>query len=159
MAADGGPVRPTSGWTDEREGVHIFPVRVYYEDTDAAGIVYYVNYLKYAERARTEMLRILGREQQRMIEDDGVAFVVKRCELEYHAPARLDDALEVHTRLIDIGGASIRLNQQLKRGDVLLADMVFRLAVLDRNGRPARVPADVRQALAARGGPKKRSPA
>lgn len=150
MAAEDGARPPTSGWIDEAANAHVFPVRVYYEDTDAAGIVYYVNYLKYAERARTEMLRLLGREQRKMMEDDDAAFVVKRCELEYHAPARLDDALEVHTTLIDIGGASIRLNQQLKRGEQLLAEMMFRLAVLDRNGRPARVPADVKRALEAR---------
>ena len=142
---------PTSGWTLKGEGIHVFPLRVYYEDTDAAGIVYYVNYLKFAERARTEMLRLLGRQQQAMMEQGGVVFVVKRCELDYHAPARLDDALEVHSRLVEVGGASLRLNQRLMRGDTLLAEMHFRLAVLDRNGKPARLPADIRDRLEAIG--------
>jgi len=77
------------------DGRHHQAVRVYYEDTDAAGIVYYVNYLKFAERARTEMLRLMGSEQQQMMEKDGVAFAVKSARVEYFRPARLDDALEL----------------------------------------------------------------
>ena len=143
----------TSGAVDAAAGEHVFPVRVYYEDTDAAGIVYYVNYLKFAERARTEMLRLLGRGQQRMMESEGVAFAVKSCRIEYFRPARLDDALEVRTSLVEVGGASLRVRQRVLRprpnADAeLLADMVIRLAVMDRGGRPVRLPADIRAALA-----------
>ena len=134
-------------------GLHVLPVRVYYEDTDAAGIVYYVNYLKFAERARTEMLRLLGRGQQAMMEHEGVAFAVKSCRIEYHRPARLDDALEVRTGLVEVGGASLKVRQRIFRpregaAAELLADLLIRLAVMDRAGRPVRLPADIRAALA-----------
>lgn len=139
---------PPSGRIDRAQGVHLFPVRVYYEDTDAAGIVYYVNYLKFAERARTEMLRLTGRAQSEMIERDGMAFVVKTCRVEYFRPARLDDALEVLSRMTEMKGATITLSQKVMRGGELLADAEFRLALMDRAGRPQRIPADLRAALA-----------
>lgn len=142
-----------SGAVDSAAGEHVFPIRVYYEDTDAAGIVYYVNYLKFAERARTEMLRLLGRGQQRMMEAEGVAFAVKSARVEYFRPARLDDALQVRTGLIEVAGASLKVRQRIFRarpegGDELLADMQIRLAVMDKSGRPTRLPADIRAALA-----------
>lgn len=150
--ADPATSAPT-GAVDAAAGEHVFPVRVYYEDTDAAGIVYYVNYLKFAERARTEMLRLLGREQQRMMESEGVAFAVKSARVEYFRPARLDDALRVRTGLIEVAGASLKVRQRIVRtrpegGDELLVDMQIRLAVMDRSGRPTRLPADIRAALA-----------
>lgn len=141
------PAAP-AGEVDSAAGEHVFPVRVYYEDTDAAGIVYYVNYLKFAERARTEMLRLLGREQQRMMESEGVAFAVKSARVEYFRPARLDDALAVRTGLVEVAGASLKVRQRIFRGGELLADMQIRLAVMDRGGRPTRLPADIRAALA-----------
>lgn len=141
------PAAPT-GTVDAAAGEHVFPVRVYYEDTDAAGIVYYVNYLKFAERARTEMLRLLGREQQHMMESEGVAFAVKSARIEYFRPARLDDSLAVRTGLIEVAGASLKVRQRIFRGAELLADMQIRLAVMDRSGRPTRLPADIRAALA-----------
>lgn len=153
MAADGAEEHdPTSGWVRKDAAEHVFPVRVYYEDTDAGGIVYYVNYLKFAERARTEMLRLMGRQQQKMMEEDGIVFVVKKCGLDYHAPAKLDDSLQVRSRVTEVGGASLRLNQRLYRGDQLLAEMHFRLAVLNQAGRPARLPADIRERLEAGAG-------
>ena len=79
-----------SGFVD---GVHVFSMRVYYEDTDAAGIVYYANYLKFAERARTEMLRALGTDQSRLAAEQGIAFAVRRCTADYLKPARLDNRL------------------------------------------------------------------
>jgi acyl-CoA thioester hydrolase len=139
---------PTSGSIDDAAREHVFPVRVYYEDTDAAGIVYYVNYLKFAERARTEMLRLMGRQQQAMMEKDGVAFAVKSAKVEYFRPARLDDALEVRTGLVEVAGASLKVRQRIFRNGELLADMLIRLAVMDRAGRPTRLPADIRTALA-----------
>lgn len=146
-------IAPASGRVDAAAAEHVFPVRVYYEDTDAAGIVYYVNYLKFAERARTEMLRLLGRGQQAMMEREGVAFAVKSCRIEYHRPARLDDALEVRTGLVEVGGASLKVRQRIFRpragaASELLADMLIRLAVMDRSGKPVRLPADIRAALA-----------
>jgi acyl-CoA thioester hydrolase len=139
---------PLSGAIDDAAREHVFPVRVYYEDTDAAGIVYYVNYLKFAERARTEMLRLMGREQQRMMESEGVAFAVKSARVEYFRPAKLDDALEVRTGLVEVAGASLKVRQRIFRGAELLVDMQIRLAVMDRSGRPTRLPSDIRAALA-----------
>jgi len=138
---------PTSGWTVDASHEHVFPVRVYYEDTDAGGIVYYVNYLKFAERARTEMLRLLGHRQFDLLARAGIGFTVRSCHADYRAPARLDDALEVRTTLIDIGGASMRLRQRILREGALLCDLRFRLAVMNREGRPARMPQPIREAL------------
>jgi acyl-CoA thioester hydrolase len=130
---------------------HVYPVRVFYEDTDAAGIVYYANYLKFAERARTELMRLLGAEHRTLAARDGIGFAVRACAAEYRLPARLDDALEVHTRVTAVGGASIDMTQTVVRpeaGDVVpLVEMTIRLACIDRRQRAARLPADVRGAL------------
>jgi len=83
--------------------VHSMPLRVYYEDTDAAGIVYYANYLKFAERGRTEMMRELGFAHSEIAKEIGTLFTVRRCSIDYRAPARLDDALTVDTRVVEIG--------------------------------------------------------
>jgi acyl-CoA thioester hydrolase len=120
--------------------VHRFPIRVYYEDTDAAGIVYYANYLKFAERARTEM-----------IENFDTAFAVSRCEVDYLMPAKLDDLLTVETRVIEVGGAVVWLDQRVQRGGDLLARLNIRIACLNRKGRPQRLPEPVRVALTAYG--------
>jgi acyl-CoA thioester hydrolase len=130
------------------DGAYLFPVRVYYEDTDAAGLVYYANYLKFAERARTEMLRRLGVEQERLRAETGVVFVVRRCAADYLLPARLDDDLVVVTRLKALGGASLDLDQDVRRGDALLVRLVFQIACLGQNGRPQRLPPVLRSALA-----------
>ncbi len=129
------------------EGIHIYPVRVYYEDTDAAGIVYYANYLKYAERARTEMLRDLGTENARLMKTEGLGFAVRRCGVDFFKPARLDDLLSVETRLIDIGGASVVADQRVKRDNAELVRMELKLACLSLDGRPARLPAAVKTRL------------
>ncbi|MGE0735923.1 MAG: tol-pal system-associated acyl-CoA thioesterase [Alphaproteobacteria bacterium] len=145
-----GPSResvPGSGYTDEARRCHIFPVRVYYEDTDAMGIVFYVNYLKYAERARTEVLRLQGREQDQLLRERGLGFVVRRCEVDYLAPARLDDILRVETYLHEVGAASLRLRQDIFRDAVKLSSLVLRLAFVSRAGKPERLPRDLRESL------------
>jgi len=121
-------------------GVHRFPLRVYYEDTDAARLVYYANYLKFAERARTEMLRCCGIDQERMRRETGAVLVVRRCTVDYLAPARLDDELVVATRLIAHGGASIEVAQDIERDTATLARIVSRIACLGASGRPTRLP-------------------
>ena len=122
---------------------HVFPIRVYYEDTDAAGIVYYANYLKFAERARTEMLRERGFDHRELDAKDGVAFAVRSCNADYLLPARLDDALEVRTRVTHIGGASLEADQDIARDDAILTRLKVRLACINRAGRPARIPAAI----------------
>lgn len=128
-------------------GVHVFPVRVYYEDTDAAGIVYHANYLRFAERARTEMMRVLGVESSKLMIREGLNFAVSRCVVDYVKPARLDDALEVHTRVIEVGRASLSAEQIVRRDGLDLARLMLKIAVIDRAGRPVRLPAEIRTAL------------
>ena len=124
--------------------VHVFVVRVYFEDTDAGGVVYYANYLKFAERARTEMLREFGVEHSRMMQDEGRAFAVRRCTAEFLKPARLDDLLEVHTRIMAVRGASLDLVQDVKRQGVDLVTLRFGLACMSAAGRATRIPSALR---------------
>ena len=131
------------------DGIHRFPIRVYYEDTDAAGIVYYANYLKFAERARTEMLRDRGFEHRRIRAEQGLAFVVRRCLIDYHRPARLDDALTVETRIARIGRVMLDLLQTIRKEDEILVSLEVQLALLNDKLRPTRVPAALIAALEA----------
>jgi acyl-CoA thioester hydrolase len=128
---------------------HRFEARVYWEDTDGAGIVYYANYLKFAERARTEWLRALGIEQRRMQAESGVVFAVKRCACEYVRPARLDDSLAIESRVTGTRGASIDMHQTVRREDTVLAEIDVTIACIGAGGRPARLPPAIRHALAA----------
>jgi acyl-CoA thioester hydrolase len=134
--------------TPARVPVHRFPVRVYYEDTDAAGIVYYANYLKFAERARSEWLREIGGDEAKALKVSGLLFVVRRCEVDYLQPARLDDLLEVATRVTGVAGATLDLDQTVRRGDADLVAMKVTIACLNSAGRPAWLPAALRAALA-----------
>ena len=127
------------------DGVHHYGLRVYYEDTDAIGMVYYANYLKYAERARTELIRLLGFAT--ISRDNDTAFSVTRCEVDYYSPARLDDELDVVTGLIAIGGARIELEQTVMRAGVRLVRLVVVLAMVSPSGKPTRLPHDFRAAL------------
>jgi acyl-CoA thioester hydrolase len=127
---------------------HRFDLRVYWEDTDAAGIVYYANYLKFAERARTEMLRLLGIAQDEQRRATGMVFAVQRCTAEYLAPAHLDDALTVETRLMALGHASLELAQAIWPGAQMLVQLELRIACLGPALKPARMPAELRRALA-----------
>ena len=125
----------------------ILPVRVYYEDTDAGGVVFYANYLKFAERARTEMLRQLGIENPDMQNRHGIAFVVRHIDVEYLNPARLDDLLDVHVNLTKVGGATINGTQLIRLGGVDLVRMTIRLGCMKLSGGPGRLPLDVRERL------------
>ncbi len=126
---------------------HVFPLRVYYEDTDSGGVVYYANYLKFAERARTELLRSAGIDHGALLERDGIAFAVRRCDIEYLKPAHLDDMLEVHSGNLQLGGASLRMDQAVTRDGDTLVRMKLRLACITATGRPARLPEWVRRGL------------
>ena len=137
---------------------HSFPLRVYYEDTDAAGMVYHANYLKFAERGRSEMLRSLGFGHRRLGQEAGVGFAVRRCLVDYLAPARLEDTLTVETVLAEIGAATLTVRQQIRRGDELLADLDILVACIGRDGRPRRLPSELRAVLASEGDAAPRSP-
>lgn len=123
---------------------HDIAVRVFWEDTDAAGIVYYANYLKFMERGRTEWLRAKGVEQRRLAEDMGVGFAVREVHLDYLAPARLDDLLSVSSRVVDLSGASITFEQTVRRDRTILVTGRVKCAVMDiESGRPRRIPKDL----------------
>ena len=124
------------------------PVRVYYEDTDAGGVVYYANYLKFCERARTEWLRTLGVSQQALIDEQGLGFVVRSVQADYRASARLDDALIVVTQVAMLRRASILFEQQLMRGQELLFTARVLLASIDlRRQKPVAIPASLHALL------------
>lgn len=136
----------------------VLPVRVYWEDTDAGGVVYYANYLKFCERARTEWLRGLGVHQQELAAREGLQFVVGHVQVRYVAPARLDDALDVGVALVQAGGASLELLQDVRRRPhgcddpfselPLLASMQVRVACVRASDmRPTRMPASVLRQL------------
>lgn len=126
---------------------HSFDVRVYYEDTDLAGIVYYANYLRYIERARTEWVRGLGIDQTALKRDTGIVFAVRRLEADYVAPARFDDVLTIISRPVAATPARLVLVQQVFRADTLLFDSRVTLVALGPAGRPARLPAELRAKL------------
>lgn len=133
--------------TDSQGGVHVHTVRVYYEDTDAGGVVYYANYLKYAERARTELMRSLGVESSVLQDEHGVAIAVRRCNARFDRPAGLDDVLEVSTRITRLRGASLEGEQIIRRGDEDLVHLEIQLACMRLDGGASRFPDFVRTAV------------
>ncbi len=138
------------------DGRHVLPLRVYYEDTDSGGMVYYANYLKFAERARTEMLRLAGFDHGAIADRFGLAFVVRDCTVSYKSPARLDELLEVRSCFLEVGGASLTAEQLICRETTELARLDVRLACMTGGGRPSRIPETLREALMAYRSPKDR---
>ncbi|HEX4886126.1 MAG TPA: tol-pal system-associated acyl-CoA thioesterase [Casimicrobiaceae bacterium] len=129
------------------------PVRVYYEDTDAAGVVYYANYLKYLERARTEWLAAAGHPLAELERAHGIVFVVRRIEVDFRQPARLGDALDVGVTIAAAGRASLAVTQQVLRGTETIVAARVMLACVDRRTfRPVRIPIDLAAMSAARAG-------
>lgn len=129
---------------------HRFPIRVYFEDTDAGGIAYHANYLRWAERARTEALRDMGLPHALLMEQHDSILLVRRLEVAYERPARLDDALVVETETAAMRAATVTLRQRVSRDGAHLATLVVELACIGRaDGRPRRIPEPWRSALAA----------
>ncbi|MEO1249557.1 MAG: YbgC/FadM family acyl-CoA thioesterase [Pseudomonadota bacterium] len=126
---------------------HRFPVRVYWEDTDAGGIVYHAAYLQFAERARSEMLAERGVDQWSLLQQDGFALTVRKMEIEFVSPARLGESLEVVTKINQTGGASVWLEQLVQRGGTLLTRLILQIACVNRRGRAVRLPRPVLDAL------------
>lgn len=126
------------------------PLRIYYEDTDFSGFVYHARYLHFFERGRTEALRALGIDQRAMFEAAGgpQSFVVRHMTIDFKTPARMDDVVEVETRITELGGASLEMRQILRRGIDVLAETHVTIAFLE-NGRPKRLPQGLRDKLAA----------
>ncbi len=125
---------------------HKLDIRVYYEDTDMAGIVYYANYLRYIERARSDWVRGLGIDQRAM-KDAGQVFVVRRVEADYLASAHLDDELVVETEVVQVTGARLIMDQVVKRGTEALFHAIVTVVVVTDGGQVARMPANIRQLL------------
>lgn len=138
MSAAGAHLAPASGEIDA--GVHRYPLRVQFEDTDLAGVVYYANYLKYIERGRSDLLRLLGVDQRRTFESGGGVYVVADLNIRYVRPAHLSDELIVETMCTAIGAASVSMRQRVWRGAELIAEANVRAGFLDTGGRPQRQP-------------------
>ena len=126
---------------------HSINFRIYYEDTDSAGIVYYANYLKFAERARTEMIRELGINQQELMDSKGVGFVVTHVKADFKKPAKLDDIVEVKTNITNIGKTRITMQQDILKNDNLLVSITVKLAMINNQGKPVRLPEDITSRL------------
>jgi acyl-CoA thioester hydrolase len=125
-----------------RGATHLFPLRVYFEDTDVAGIVYYANYLRFIERARSDMLRLLGIDQRGALEGGDGVYVVAEVAVKYRSPAKLADELVVVTEIDEVRAASVLIHQRVMRGDELLADARVTAAFLTPEGRPRRHPGE-----------------
>jgi len=126
---------------------HVLPVRVYWEDTDAGGVVYHAGYLRFVERGRTDFLRLLGVDQGRILVETGAAFVVRRMALDFLAPARLDDVLRVETAVAEVSGARAELAQDVWRDGTRLLAARVTVAMVGRDGRPRRLAPHVADAL------------
>lgn len=130
---------------------HVLPVRVYFEDTDFSGVVYHASYLRWCERGRSDLFRLLGNDHHRLFDgSDGrepAAFVVRRMRLEFLKPARIDDVLEVETRPRELGAASVTLSQLIRRDDTVLFEAEVLIVLVGASGKPLRLPAAVGSAL------------
>lgn len=133
------PTAPTGLFDGPR---HLFAVRIYYEDTDLSGVVYHANYLRYMERARSDMLRLAGIDQRAATEAGEGAWAVTELSLQYHAPARLDDVLMVESRVDAVRGASVDISQTIRRGEAVLTKGSVTAAFVSPQGRARRQPAE-----------------
>lgn len=139
--------------TDATGQRHVLPVRVYFEDTDALGLIYHASYVRYAERGRTDFLRLLGANSRAMIDGSGslepAGFVVRRMTFDFLRPGRMDDLLTVETRVKELGGASVTLLQTILAGDQRLCEAVVTVVLISMSGKPLRLSDRVRGAFQA----------
>ncbi|MGE8941195.1 YbgC/FadM family acyl-CoA thioesterase [Leptospira interrogans] len=136
---------------DDGHRRHILPVRVYFEDTDFSGLVYHASYVRWCERGRSDFLRLLGNDHRELISGaegrEPAAFVVRRMSLEYLKPARIDEILEVHTRLLELGAASLTLQQSIVRDGATLFEAQVMVVLVSVSGKPLRISQAVRTAF------------
>jgi acyl-CoA thioester hydrolase len=143
---DGQAQEPTSGWFEGR--THVFPVRVYYEDTDFSGVVYHANYLRFMERGRSEFLRMSGAGHQDMFAaKEPLVWAVRRMNVDFDRPARMEEVVTVRTSVLQLAGARMRLDQRVARASDILARAMVEVCVITLNGRPRRVPDSTRKKL------------
>ena len=126
---------------------HLFAVRAYYEDTDLSGIVYHANYLRWFERARSDLVRMLGIDQRAAVEGGEGAYAVADLHIRYARPARLDDTVVIESTCLELGAASVRIHQRAMRDAELVAEQTVRVGFIDPSGRPRRQPAEWREAF------------
>lgn len=137
-------ISPHSG--NIKQNIHYFPLRVYYEDTDVGGVVYYANYLKFMERARSEMLRCLDIDQKEMLDynrSDDVSFVVRHAEIDFKKSANFDDQLMIESKVIELKGASVIIKQKILKNDEILVTGIIKIAALGKDGKPKRLPSTI----------------
>lgn len=124
-----------------------FHIRVYYEDTDVGGIVYYANYLKFAERARTEALRSLGINQSDLMRKENIYFIVRHCNIDFLRPAKLDDLLTIETLIHDINRVSINMIQDIKKDGEILVSLKVKLAIINSSMKPVKLPDYIKKSM------------
>ena len=145
---------PDARWPDLAGRIegrrHVLPVRVYFEDTDFSGLVYHASYLRWCERGRSDWLRLLGVHHSALIAPESgepAAFVVRRLEIDYLRPARIDEVLEVTTECTEVSGVYLLLLQQIRRGETTLCKVVVKVVLISQSGKPMRLPPPIREAL------------
>lgn len=130
------------------DGRHLLPIRVYFEDTDFSGVVYHASYLRFMERGRSDFMRLSGADHAELFEgEDPVAFAVRRMTISFERPARIDDVVEVVTRVKEMRGASMILAQEVRRGGTVLVSADVQVALVTRDGRARRIPPELRAVL------------
>ena len=117
-----------------------YKLKVFYEDTDSGGVVYYANYLKFFERARTEAIAEIGLSNKKLLEENGILIIVKSCNIEYKRPAKLEDQLEVKSSVISISNTSFKMKQKAYRDKELITDCEIHLVIVDEKGKPIKIP-------------------
>ena len=124
-----------------------FTLKIYYEDTDAGGVVYYANYLKFLERARSEAIYSLGYTNSSILERFGVLLIVKSCNIEYKKPARFEDTLEIISEIKSFTKTSFLMKQSILRNNKIISDAEIHLVSVDKNGKPSKIPEDLKKKL------------
>tara|TARA_A100001011_G_scaffold97370_1_gene102467 strand:- start:195 stop:593 length:399 start_codon:yes stop_codon:yes gene_type:complete len=124
-----------------------YKVKVFYEDTDAGGVVYYANYLKFFERARTEAIAEIGLSNKKLLDEFGVLIIVKSCNIDYKKPAKLEDQLEIKSIISSISNSSFKMTQKVFRDDDLLTSSEIHLVIVDKKGKPSRIPDELRKKI------------
>ena len=125
----------------------IYQLKVFYEDTDSGGVVYYANYLKFFERARTEAITEIGLSNKKLLEENGIFIIVKSCNIEYKKPAKLEDKLEVKSSIISISNTSFKMKQKVYKDNELITDCEIHLVIVDRKGKPSKIPEILKKKL------------
>lgn len=133
------------GWFEGR--VHFYPIRVFYEDTDFSGLVYHANYLKYFERGRSSFLKLIGISHSDLWQDQGIAFTIRKFQIEYTAPSKIEDQLLIKTTYDKITGARLFITQECLKSDILISKAECEAACISEKGRPTRLPSDIKKKI------------